>query len=844
MTSKLELDFEHWGGLMSDTTRENGIRFENGAHKISWNNSEIIYRITNAHLLQTSKSLLVGLNAAVSKRHEKVAPFFTGGGKATSIQAPILSISDASTHHKEIALGWYLGTEEDPNYQRNMAEFVDEFCRIQKTKPVIFGGSGGGFASIVLGELMQENSIVLSMNPQTNVLKWLPRQVKQFYSHAWNCVEIEEFEKKLISAGVIYSLSSIEHDSKSEVLILQNLFDTYQMTHHLKIREEEHSLNRLKTNFTLAGYSVFLGCWGPGHFAPWPEHVKACLECLSETQSIDDVVQYLENQFYIAPSTGVVGRNDISLSGGGRLGDFENVLQYRARSDLEFEPIPIYGFDFAKYDTSDRNLAFCLHSLRQIDFLLKDGCKNPFKLHIILHHVLDWWAYVNSEKGSHSVMAWHDMSSGLRAQKIAYLLSITESIPAFGRYQEVLIEISMSHIKWFEKPGYVHSRNHGIFQIHGYLALLKVLGQTDEQDRVIGMMNGIFNTQFSSNLIHVENSPEYHQYVISIFDFYFRTGWYGEDITQKLQTAKVLNYWLVDTTSRNLCVGDSEPKRVTISQGMIESAQSQADFTFDSGSEKYHGKIFPETGYLSLKSSKPNGNMLFSLSAFQNIGHRQADDLSFVLFDSGTWRFEDAGKYTYQSDLRKYIDRSQQHNSLIIDDQSYPVKSSFFYPSCRKISKYDAKMDTFSTLLERRINDSIVHERTLIYSPSKFFITLDRVQSENTHKFAQWFQLGMDFQTYSRDENKVELSNDGTFFEITFLSKIGESKMTSYFGDHDVPAGWISKKYQELQPNLAFEHHSTGKGCELWAVSIFDPELNVDSVIEMVSELDLSSQVK
>src|SRR6056300_774500 len=116
MTSKLELDFEHWGGLLSDTTRENGIRFENGAHKISWNNSEIIYRITNAHLLQTSKSLLVGLNAAVSKRHEKVAPFFTGGGKATSIQAPILSISDASTHRKEIALGWYLGTEEDPNY--------------------------------------------------------------------------------------------------------------------------------------------------------------------------------------------------------------------------------------------------------------------------------------------------------------------------------------------------------------------------------------------------------------------------------------------------------------------------------------------------------------------------------------------------------------------------------------------------------------------------------------------------------------------------------------------------------------------------------------------------------
>ena len=124
-----------------------------------------------------------------------------------------------------------------------------------------------------------------------------------------------------------------------------------------------------------------------------------------------------------------VNLHDISLSGGGKFGNFNSLLTYRARSDLEWLKVPIYDFDFSRFDVSDRNLAFCISSLRQCDFLFRDHKNNGFSRHIVLHHLLAWWKFSRSTEGIESVMAWYDMSSGLRAQKVAYLLSISKHIP-------------------------------------------------------------------------------------------------------------------------------------------------------------------------------------------------------------------------------------------------------------------------------------------------------------------------------------------------------------------------------------------------------------------------------
>ena len=146
-----ELDFVQWGGLRSETLDDSPIDVSDGVHIKRWKESVIIYRITNASLISESETLLVGFNAAISKRDEKVAPFFTGGGKATNLESPILSISDSSTHHEDVALGWYLGTLFDPKYQENLAEFIQQLCLDNNVKPILLEDQVEVLLQLLLG---------------------------------------------------------------------------------------------------------------------------------------------------------------------------------------------------------------------------------------------------------------------------------------------------------------------------------------------------------------------------------------------------------------------------------------------------------------------------------------------------------------------------------------------------------------------------------------------------------------------------------------------------------------------------------------------------------------------
>jgi hypothetical protein len=834
------LDFEPHGGLISQSTHHQKIVVSEGSHMIKWKGSLIVYKITQSGLISSSDKVLIGFNASISSRKTKIPPFFTGGDKAANIPNPILSISDPSTHGDNESHGWYIGTQNDPNYQQNLAEFIESFCTENLLSPILFGGASGGFASIAIGDLLKIESVVIAMNPHIDIRAWYASSVEKFYKNKWNCSSMSEFSEALDYHGITYDLSKLLHNPKSSVLILQNILDDYLMKNHI-LNIINCSLKDLKSTFEVSNITLFFGIWGDGHCSPWTRHIRHVLQMAIKSDSKPAMIEYFQGEFYPAvQTTNSVKKSDISLSGGGMIGDYSTMMAYKARTDLSYENIPTYGYSFSKYDRSDRNLAFCIHSLRQIDFFLKKPEISPFSNLIALHHVLSWWDFVNSEAGKDSEMAWYDMSSGLRAQKIAYLLDLADSIPVMKKYQQTLVEIAEIHIQWFDKPDFIKFGNHGIFQIHGYMALIKSLGKVELEKKVVSLMTKIFESQFSSNQMHIENSPEYHQFVLSIFDIYFRTNWYGKNITKKLSTAKIHNYWLSDTENRYFCIGDSEPKLINISEDLKRRAIDDSDFNFTLGSETYHVKAFDETGYLCLKSSQVKGNVFFSLSAFPSIGHRQADDLSFVLFDQGKWRFDDPGKYTYQRDKRKYINRSHQHNCLTIDGKSHPLSSKDMYSSCREQIVYHEELKTFQTSMRWMPQDGVEHHRHCYYSPNEFFVLIDHVNSEKKHDYSQWFQIGQSYEKFTQEESTILFdTEDLDFFQIDLFCTDLESGIRTYFGDHHKPVGWISKKYTTLIPNLAIEHSVCSKSAEIWAISTFKKGITQKEIIAKIRRIDL-----
>ena len=833
------LDFDQWGGLKSDGIYNKKIPNSDGVHRIYWEGSEIIYRISNSKRLAESDNLLIGLNAAISNRSSKVGPFFTGGGKATSIDAPILSISDPGTHIADVSLAWYLGTDRDRDFQRNLSSFIKRFSEENLCNPILFGGSGGGFASIVISKLMNLPSKVLAMNPQTSVMDWYDNPLRNLFTKVWNCNDKEKFREKLLELDIIFEFNSDNNKEYTDILVLQNLFDEYHMENHFP-RISDVKLANLNPEGKVGNFRWFIGCWGLGHYAPWPEHVKSSLSIMNDSLPLQEVIKELSREFYpvINKDNLNVNLEEISLSGGAALGDFKSMIRYRARSDLNYERIPVEGYEFSRYDSKDRNLAFNLQSLRQIDTLLKsESEKLSFKFYISLFHTLDWIKYSKMERDKLG-MLWYDMSSGLRAQKLAFMISLTYSVKSLERYRPNLIESAKSHIQWFNKPGFVKNGNHGIFQIHGHMALVKALSKSDVEEDVIKKMKTIFSSQFSKELMHVENSPEYHQFVISIFSAYFRTGWYGESVAKQLSEAEVLNYWLLDTHDQYICVGDTEPKKLHLHDKVVQNAISNSDLTFTSSNQIFDVKAFESTGYLTCKSRDSGGDLLFSLSAFVNIGHRQADDLSFVLYDSGYWRFVDPGKYTYQRDLRKYIDKTWQHNSLVINGNSYSVSSDSMYESCRENYTFDDVKGVFETTLSKDLGNQIKHERKIFYSPRRFIVIQDVVSSNTLNNIAQWFQVGPEYEKYDIENNSVSFENPKSYFEIEFFSS-RESNVIVHKGNHELPVGWYSQKYKDISAINSICHSSDSNNVVLTMIAKFS-EGEITSEIFELLEIELA----
>ena len=827
------LDFDQWGGLKSDGRQDGMIPKDDGVHRIIWNESEIIYKISKSHLLEESETVLVGLNAAISKRSEKNAPFFTGGGKATSIDAPIISISDPGTHFGDVSLAWYLGTVEDTNYQRNLAEFLESFCIENNLLPILFGGSGGGFAALVLSKMIEINSLVLAMNPQTCVLDWYQGPLENLYTKAWKCSTKEEFKQTLENSGINYEFINDSSDNSSKVLILQNLFDDYHMIHHFP-RISKQSLQSITVSGSENNVSWFFGCWGFGHYAPWPNHVRSTLTQLNQTLDVDVPCQTLVKLFYpkIDQTNFPVHPKCISLTKGGDLGDFEAHIKYQARSDLPSENIRLKGYNFSKFESKDRNLAFCVQALRQIDRMITTDDKIvTINSYIALYHLLSWDDFANNELGKNSEMLWYDMAAGLRAQKIGYLLSLANHVEGFSIHKDRLTQIAKRHIKEFQKPGYISMNNHGIFVTQGYMSIGRALGEPQLIDSATKLMQDRLEYQYTHEMVHVENSPEYHTYITSIFQSYFRMNWYGEAISEKLKLARVNAYWLNDTNDRFLTIGDSEPMPQSIDSALKKNATASSDLQFNHDEQEYFVKSFESTGYLSLKSERPNGSTLFSLSAFVDIGHRHADDFSFVLQDSGKWIFIDPGKYTYDRNERHKVINSWQHNCFVIDQESYPTDSSSKYESCRENYGYDEGGNFFHTSTRKVWKTGVEHHRKLIYAPGEFFVVIDNAKSPSKRNYSQWFQLDFEIENVEIEHEAVKFgSAKSEENRIWFESVNSSSEVNKFRADDKKNVGWGSRKYQNLEHIWALQHQSEGDSVEMIAFCSLNHDIDLKDI--------------
>lgn len=293
-----------------------GLPCEDGRYEIDYGFSRILeIQLQGVELLNRSNKILVCFSGAIGQRKGKTAPFFSGLGLAKELPSTIVSISDPTlTLDDELGLSWYAGYSGWRCIFEDIAKLLGIFSSHSDAELVLFGGSGGGYASIAVGSLLRVAAKILVWNPQTAISNYDPFFVDRYLRAAFPEVlaELDEVADKPVKVrravyrnimqrnGVLQDVTNLELGPSIEILYLQNKGDWHLRGHlapFLTANIKAHGLRRHGLSaFSTQQNKVFLyiGEWGDGHAAPPKGATQALLSAVVNGFSFCQILEQLD----------------------------------------------------------------------------------------------------------------------------------------------------------------------------------------------------------------------------------------------------------------------------------------------------------------------------------------------------------------------------------------------------------------------------------------------------------------------------------------------------------------------------------------------------------------------
>ncbi|WP_304351577.1 hypothetical protein [Comamonas testosteroni] len=267
-----------------------------GVYSFVEENKVMDVMISGAEGIQEGSTVLVCFTGAVTSRGEKTAPFFSGIGIAKKLGVPLISVADPSVSlSKNISLGWYAGHGKFCDFQNELCKFLESFANKFGVRFVIFGGSGGGFASLsCISRLKKSEAVAFVWNPQTSISKYSKEFVDVYLDNAF-LIEKSDTSTydKLNNAGVLHDLTVNYglRNSNNSIIYFQNQSDWHTEYHAHPFIKKFDSLEKITNNIKLFNNSIYFEYnWGEGHVPPSEKIILHILQRLIERKKPLDIV--------------------------------------------------------------------------------------------------------------------------------------------------------------------------------------------------------------------------------------------------------------------------------------------------------------------------------------------------------------------------------------------------------------------------------------------------------------------------------------------------------------------------------------------------------------------------
>lgn len=501
-----------------------------------------------------------------------------------------------------------------------------------------------------------------------------------------------------------------------------------------------------------------------------------------------------------------INKKNIGLSNWGSYEDLRNT-GFTPRKDLASWALD-YPLDWDADPYSDENWKFQYHAWRMIDPIIKRYTGGDDELlNEILITVDDWYFY-HVTAGKSSDYQWYDMSTGLRAMKLAWLWSVLEECGwCYGDKDKIqyLLEI---HIEKLMTPELLAAGNHAYFQLVGLRLACRanpdILQCEKEEKYSVKNMSLLLKEQFSDEYVHLEHSPKYHLFTLKIIQSLNIANLFGGEVGKIIEGAGAVSPWLIYPDNTVARIGDSA--------GNYRSKVPNAPL-FNVADRSYLVGDYSESGYFTLRTPPgidTNESSQIFITGMSNLGlgplgHKHADELSFELFHRGKLVFIDSGKYSYNYDeYRKYVLSAAAHNTLSVSYDT--IKKTDVDRSGSKLTgvNISEKDISISGLVERpgyfkhtRYFKLIPFEKLIVKDEYIGDIDLEtRVKSLfGDYAVTSNLHLNPELEVMRHSKNIIEIEGYATIEMIS-----DDCTLTLRRGEKKPLLGWASFSYNNIIP--------------------------------------------
>lgn len=453
------------------------------------------------------------------------------------------------------------------------------------------------------------------------------------------------------------------------------------------------------------------------------------------------------------------------------------------------------------------------------------------------------WALSHRDLEVPTRMGWYDMAVAKRSYRLAMVLDLATRSPLVAESTiEHLLNAVRVHQEALAREGTFNPRsNHGFYVAAGQKAMSRRLtllpGMEQQRSQSDERLRQMLATQFSTEGVHLEHSPDYHRMILSTLQELEKAELLPPDTSVDTQTIEESLAWFVLPDQTLAMFGDT-PLRTLPNRDYYQSPVLQLAASGGRSGHPPDGnwRRFPESGYAVCRSGWPKSDddaqdwtYLALNAAFHSRTHKHADDLSFVWYDHRSQILIDPGRFGYleptdaDSDLGKkgfyyahpkriYVEETRAHNAVDIDGESYQRRGVKPYGSAiRRTGEqqgvFFAEAHAEHLTLDR--SSRIQHTRLLLLRPREWLIVYDRLWDPRNlpHDFRQWFQFAPHLNVETDDLGWTVTGQDG--WRLWGLPLLGGVRSDVMRGETEPELqGWISYKDNELEstPSVCVSH--------------------------------------